>query len=624
MVEHHVPDVGQVHALAERRGRHDALKRAGAECLLDASAVLAREARMVERDGMGELGHAFAKRARELGRLVTRVDIDHGLLPRRHDGNEAVLAGREVAVVLELEVLTDGLINDHTTGIKKPANLVRCASIGRRGHGKDRRAAQTLEHMRKLKVRAPLARPSPGGMMRFVHHDEAHAPRLGETLRVDGEKLRRGEHDVERSGRELGERSVARGLERLSREHRRANAEGGAGCDEVKGLIGHERAKRVHEHACTAVDHRFADGVHLEDERLAPPRAHDSERIHALPERLKRVALGAVRRRGPDKGVQKRARELVIGQLCQKGAARGALPGGRGLHAGWFFLRRCLRRRIAGWIRARLGPCMGIARRVAENILHHELGLHPTLPMLGNRLEHEVDHRIAGAHGIDLGDAEHDRRHARSTICRREAHMVAGFSHAEAIGHGHARRCKERHLVALTEGLEKRNLLDRLDIELRKAHRRGDLARVLEGLGRELREHSVEPIAEVVQPVGGKRHAHGARMPAKTGKQIGTALNGLEEVDRAHRAARSTCNAVLDREEERRHMVAVDDTARHDALHALVPALSPHDHHAAAGIGALNALECLVGEGRLDGPPFLVDLFELGCEAPGLDGIARE
>ena len=71
-------------------------------------------------------------------------------------------------------------------------------------------------------------------------------------------------------------------------------------------------------------------------------------------------------------------------------------------------------------------------------------------------------------------------------------------------------------------------------------------------------------------------------------------------------------------------MVAVDDTARHDALHALVPALSPHDHHAAAGIGALNALECLVGKGSLDGPPLLVDLFELGCEAPGLDGIARE
>ena len=44
--------------------------------------------------------------------------------------------------------------------------------------------------------------------------------------------------------------------------------------------------------------------MHLEDERLAPPRAHDSKRIHALPERLKRVALGAVRRRGPDKGVQ--------------------------------------------------------------------------------------------------------------------------------------------------------------------------------------------------------------------------------------------------------------------------------------------------------------------------------
>ncbi len=104
----------------------------------------------------------------------------------------------EVAVVLELEVLADGLIDDHAPDIEKLADLVRRVSVGRRGHGKDRRAAQTLEHMRKLQVRAPLARPSPGGMMRLVHHDETHAPRLGETLRVDGEKLRRGEHDVER------------------------------------------------------------------------------------------------------------------------------------------------------------------------------------------------------------------------------------------------------------------------------------------------------------------------------------------------------------------------------------------------------------------------------------------
>ncbi len=64
-------------------------------------------------------------------------------------------------------------------------------------------------------------------------------------------------------------------------------------------------------------------------------------------------------------------------------------------------------------------------------------------------------------------------------------------------------------------------------------------------------------------------------MPAKAGEQIRAALNSLEEVDRAHRAAGAARNAVLDREQKRRDMVAVDDTACHDALHALVPALSP-------------------------------------------------
>ncbi len=86
-----------------------------------------------------------------------------------------------------------------------------------------------------------------------------------------------------------------------------------------------------------------------------------------------------------------------------------------------------------------------------------------------------------------------------------------GFSHAEAIGHGHARRCKERHLVALTEGLEKRNLLDRLDIELRKAHRRGDLARVLEGLGRELQR--AQRRADREDHPAGRREASRPRRP---------------------------------------------------------------------------------------------------------------
>ena len=103
-------------------------------------------------------------------------------------------------------------------------------------------------------------------------------------------------------------------------------------------------------------------------------------------------------------------------------------------------------------------------------------------------------------------------------------------------------------------------------------------------------------------------------MPAATNQQVGATLDGIEQVDFAHRAARSACNAVLDREEQRRHVVAIGQAARHDALDALVPALAAHDDCAPAVISLLDLRHGIARELCLDLAALAIDFLELGCQ----------
>ena len=110
-------------------------------------------------------------------------------------------------------------------------------------------------------------------------------------------------------------------------------------------------------------------------------------------------------------------------------------------------------------------------------------------------------------------------------------------------------------------------------------------------------------------------------MPAATNQQVRAALDGFEQVDLAHRAARSACNAVLDREEQRRHVIAIGQAARHDALDALVPALTTHDDCAPAVISLLDLRHGIARKLGLDLATLAVDLLELGCQCACLDRI---
>ena len=91
----------------------------------------------------------------------------------------------------------------------------------------------------------------------------------------------------------------------------------------MKRLIGDERAQRVDEHARPTVEDRFADRVDVEDERFAAPRAHDGERVAPALERIEGLDLRPMGSRGPNEGMHERARELVVGELRQGGAALG-------------------------------------------------------------------------------------------------------------------------------------------------------------------------------------------------------------------------------------------------------------------------------------------------------------
>ena len=110
-------------------------------------------------------------------------------------------------------------------------------------------------------------------------------------------------------------------------------------------------------------------------------------------------------------------------------------------------------------------------------------------------------------------------------------------------------------------------------------------------------------------------------MSAATNQQVGTALDGVKQVNFAHRATRAARDTVLDREQQRRHVIAVGQTACHDALDTLVPAFAAHDDRASAVISLLDLRHGIACELRLDLAALAIDFLELGGKRTRFDGI---
>ena len=242
--------------------------------------------------------------------------------------------------------------------------------------------------------------------------------------------------------------------------------------------------------------------------------------------------------------------------------------------------------------------------------------------MLGHGLEHQIDGAIAIDELIDLRHTEHDGRNARSAIRSHEAHVLAGFAHHGAIAHCHALGRQQRHLVALAKRLKTGDLLYSLDIQLGKVDRGGNLVGVLKVFGGKLGQHGGKTSTELVELGRLDGHAHRTRMPAATNQQVGATLDGVEQVDLAHRATRTASDTVFDREKQRRHVITVGQTARYDTLDALVPALAAHDDRATAVISLLDLRHGIACELRLDLAALAIDFLELGGKRTRFDGVA--
>ena len=289
-------------------------------------------------------------------------------------------------------------------------------------------------------------------MMCLIDNDKTDAPRTRKAVAVNGQELRRREHDAGAARSQAGKHVIARRLHGLAGQHANANAERSHRRREVIGLVGNERAQRIDKDARTPAKDRLARSMHVEDKRLAAPRSHNGQNTLVIGQGIERLDLRAVRLIRADKAMDKRARELGIGKLGERLALAGlqTKTGVRRLHAAAKLTYRVVN---AGH--------RGIAD---QDILDHELWLYATLPMLGHRLEHQIDGAIAIDELIDLRHAEHNGRHTRGAIGRHEAHVLAGFAHHGAIAHCHALGGQKRHLIALAKRLKTGNLLDSLDI----------------------------------------------------------------------------------------------------------------------------------------------------------------
>ena len=427
---------------------------------------------------------------------------------------------------------------------------------------------------------------------------------------MNGQELGRREHDAGAARSQAGKHVIARRLHGLAGQHAYANAERGHRRREVIGLVGNERAQRIDKDARTPAKNRLARGMHMEDKRLAAPRSHDGQNTLVIGHGIECLDLRAVRPVRTDKAMDKRARQLGIGKLGERLALAGlqTKTGVRRLHAAAKLTCRVVnagRRGIAD-----------------QDILDHELWLYATLPMLGHGLEHQIDGAIAIDELIDLRHAEHNGRHTRGAIGRHEAHVLAGFAHHGAIAHCHALGRQQRHLVALAKRLKTGDLLDGLNIQLGEVDGGGNLVGVLKVLGGKLGQHGGKATTELVELGRLDGHAHRTRMPAATNQQIGATLDGVEQVDLAHRATRTASDTVFDREQQRRHVITVGQAARYDTLDALVPALATHDDCTTAIIGLLDLCHGIACELGLDLAALTVDLLELGRQSACLDRIA--
>ena len=467
--------------------------------------------------------------------------------------------------------------------------------------------------------------------MRLVHHDEPHAPGGGELLGVPRKELRRGERDVEGAVGQTREPLAALLGRALSREDDHADAEAVERFAQVERLVGDERAQRIDEQAGLVARERAHGGVHLERERLAAPRRHDAEHRPSGAQMVEHFLLGIVQRAVADDGAHDFPLErfgVGGGPTLPLRAVRGA-GGLVGLH-------------VLGTMR-RVGHKLGVARGVevgherevlriearleraararGRKRLQHGLHRAAAAPLVDLHLERGVHHAVGAHERLDVRAVEHDARHRGAAVGERAREVVLLRAHRTAVRQRHVARQVDGHGMLLPEGGELIELGHAVQGELVEPHARVDVHERMERPLRQVVQEGGEAALELRQVLRGQRHSHGRSVAPEPREQIGRALHRLEQVHLAHAAARPARLVAVDGEQQAGHAVGVHQAARHDALHALVPALSRHHERALAvvdlcGLG-LRDLRKL----SLDGAALVVHGLQLGCQTLGLGQI---
>ena len=286
-------DVGNIDAFAERARRDDARQLPRAERPLDAGALIAGEARVVEGDRLADGADPAAEHACEGDGLLARVHIDDALASARYGLDQMGFAVLRIAEIDDAQVVAhgavdhDGIVRDAGEAADLGCHLISCGC----GHCEDGGFAEGGTHLGKAPVCTAVARFREAGMVRLVDHDESHAPRLGEAVAVDGEEFGCGQDDIGRTIRKRCEDLVTLVGRCLAREHRDGDADLAERFREMEGLVGHESAQRIDEDARLAHEKGRPRRVEMEDERLSTAGRHDAEAAPPPPEQIERRGL---------------------------------------------------------------------------------------------------------------------------------------------------------------------------------------------------------------------------------------------------------------------------------------------------------------------------------------------
>ncbi len=497
---------------------------------------------------------------------------------------------------------------------------------GRRGRKRQHHGvAQLLDGAAQLGIGHALPRLGKPHVMRLVHHHEPNASATGEFAHVAAQEFRRGEHDVRRALIQAREHVAAFLRRAFAREHLGGDAERLQGFPDVEGLVGNQRAQRIHEQAGLVRPQRPARRMHLKRQRLAAPRRHDGQNGAALRQAIEHRALGHVQRAVPDDGthdgrLQRRRILLRLGfpalavlfplglvgvDVCGNAGVVGAQLGIAGgiqvAHEAEVFGIQARRERRAG---ARGGQGA-----------QHGLDAAPPVPFVHLHLERGVHHTVGMHEGFDVGAVEHDARHVAAPVGKRAREVVLLGTHRTAA--------RQRHVACQIAGngvflAERRESIQLFHVFVRQLVQvdagvyLDERVEVVLGQGVHVGAQALGELRQVLLRQG---HAHGGFVPAEARGQVRHRLHGLDQVHLPHAAPRSARLVALDGEQQGRHAVGVHQAAGNNALHALVPVL-PRHHQGPLPVVDFRSLGLrYFGEFGLDGTALVVHRLQAGGQA---------